>query len=244
MGRIVRLIALASIVCNAILFVLLVGGSHASEVQHQIYPHKPVHLARDLDSLNGQPYLDEIHDAQQAWDDAVGGSDIILNQGPVENELPFDALVIEGSPDETIPVELRDHEGNVATFNVVTQGCDDEHDPVFCWNAATVSVQSKLATGIAHDMKIVVLNTHLYLFHMSGGNRWRANAHEFGHMLGLEGHESEGPAGSYHGMMDGFPDVFPQDYQIWNLPDVPSVPDEASCVRELFDVDGKQGCSD
>jgi hypothetical protein len=233
-----------SVVGNAILFVLLAGGSHKSPGPHQIYPHKPVHLVRDLGSLNGQPYLTEIHDAQQAWDDVVGGEeDIINNQGDI-NSGSFDAVVIDEDPGEEVEQFLWDHASHQVTYAFDTPLCDDVHDPVFCWNAVTVSVEASIYTGLEYEMKIVVLNEHLYLFHIVEGNRWRANTHEFGHVLGLGGHESEGPPEEYDGMMDGFPDVYPRDYQIWNLPDIPWVADEASCVRLLFDEPGKRVCSE
>ena len=223
-----------SLLGHAALFVVLLGGSHASTAA-QLYPHKPVHLERKLSvRLDLSVHILEIHDAQQAWDDAVG-ENIITNQGS-STGLPFDAIIADADQGEAVVVPLRAHNGQETTRT--------EFGPPP--NAVAISLSAE-DSGVDQAMKIVILETSSYVVR-STGNRWRTVTHEFGHVLGLGDHSE-----SYAGMMDNREPVddWPADFQIQNYPfenypDFPLIelfPDEASCVRLLFDIPGKQLCA-
>lgn len=229
LGYVVKL----SVLGNAILFVLLAGGSDASTAP-QVYPHKPVHLRYDLSpELNQEPYWGEIFDAQQAWDDAMkDGADIITNHGAVLG--PFDAIIVNGEEGEDLPVSLWAHSNQQATRTVTVPNCN-----------ASVASFTESASGVDQVMKVMVLNTACYL-DIGSGLRWRSLTHELGHVVGLGDHGNP-----YDGIMDQGVDTFPGDFQILNFPvaNFPNnpllelFPDEASCVRLLFDIPGKQLCA-
>lgn len=240
-----------SILGNAVLFVVLVGGSHvtAPEDADQIAPHRPVHLARQLGALlNQEPYRGEIDAAQQAWDDAVYkgvGGNIIIYQGPTSNGLPFDGVIVSMGQAGEENVTFKAHNGQTNTVRVGGETLLDENtgEPLL----AVTLTASAASSGVNQVMKVINLNEDLYPG-LLAGNRWQVATHELGHMLTLEDHDDP-----YDGIMDDTCcDTFPGDYIIQNytssnypflFPFIKLFPDEASCVRLQFNVPGKQGCA-
>ena len=72
-GRIWQYLVKFTIVGNAILFVVLLGGSDKSGAP-QIYPHTPVHVVEDLTILKSDRYKGLLFDGHSAWDNVTGSS--------------------------------------------------------------------------------------------------------------------------------------------------------------------------
>lgn len=231
-SRIWQFLVKLSIVGNAILFVILAGGSDPHPSPVQIYPHKPVHLVRDFSSLETQPFLTEVFDAQQLWDTTTGN--IIFYAGDVNSQSEYDAIIIDALPNDTVEVPLRAHGGLHSTIFVTTADSD--------WWGVVFSI-SAANSGVLQEFKIAALNSFLFFpGTIIAGNRYRTSVHEFGHVLGLDDHNVSGPD-DYDGIMDATCcDNFPYDYKILNFPSQPGFADEASCVRQLFDLAGKKRC--
>lgn len=224
-----------SIVGNAVLLVLLLGGSHPSS-QMGIWPHKPVHMVRNLDTLTSQSWITAIHDSQGNWD-AATGYNILYYWGPWAGQVT-DAVIIDLPPggEQDVPFCPHDTDGLPCPWYAIADfDCD-----------SPCNVLGRVLTfplDLDSAMKVVILNQSL-VPPLAQKERVRLVKHELGHVLSLGDHDDE-----YNGIMDGHcalpgctQDDPIYDYIIWDLPDEPDVADEASCVRELFNIFGKQRC--
>lgn len=243
-----------SLVGSAFLIVLLVGGSGThnkadSSGYPQIHPHKPVHLGRVFDVLTHGRYGDAMVNAQQAWDDVVGENLIAYLFSFTGSEV-LDAIFVDLPPNGGTTITHNAHNGNSDTYSF-SYDCGNP-----C-SYATVYTVTPIVDQTFEPFKIGAINQNDGAPDMDNRNVQRLFTHEMGHVLGLGDHDRLGSPEPYHGMMDSTCSALgceddPGDYEILNFtfelfPELPILalyPDEASCVRELFNIAGKQACLD
>ncbi len=240
----------ASLVGNAVLLVLLGGGSHAHDNNPNfpvIYPHRPVHLAEDFDFLIGARYNELLRDATIAWTVAIDWTNPIAWTGPLDTQ-EIDALFIDLAEGGQKQIEYTNHNGDTPSFLFIFD-CP-------CPGYARV-YPIHVDDALGEPFKLGVFNATAGLMAASDdANVERWFTHESGHLLSLKDHDNVQNPGAYTGMMDGTCNLNacddPADYEILNFtldlfPDLPLLelfPDEASCVRLLFEIPGKQLCED
>lgn len=233
------------------MLVVLGAGSHARQGSSgfpQIYPHTPVHLAEDFNTLTAPGYNLLLSDAADSWNDAVG-STVITFTGQLDGQ-EIDSLFIDLAEDAFKQITYNNHNGQTPSFGytfLCSGGC-----PAYA-HVPRIPATHSLGLGF----KLVIANATAGLIAVSDdANVLRTFEHEFGHILSLRDHDNTANPGPYSGMMDGTCALNacddPADYEILNFtselfPNFPILkdwPDEASCVRELFDIAGKQLCED
>lgn len=234
-GRIWQYLVKFTIVGNAILFVVLLGGSDKSSAP-QIYPHSPVDVVEDLTILKSDRYKDLLFDAHSAWDN-VTGSHVIFYYSQSESAT-FDTLVVDAKLGDIIPVTFRQHTGDPVSFNFLF----DCPSPEPCTITGTVISWYASDIGANWPLKVMVLNWQQYA-NFSDARILRGMMHEFGHVVGLADHDTEEDPENYNAIMDSTCCDHSNDFIIANSPDDPSFADEASCVRENFNLPGKQRCN-
>ena len=237
---------------TAVVLVLLGMGSHARDNDSgrpEIYPHKPVHLAQAFDVFTEPRWNQLLIGAVDVWNDTVEDGLISFSGALGSQEL--DAIFIDLPEDGQQFITYNNHTPVEITFSMVFS-CDPE-DPGDCPNARVFTIAAHITLGRA--LKVVVYNQDaLANPGPTDTNLKRLFTHELGHVLSLRDHDNMTNPGPYTGMMDGTGCVSacddPGDYDILEfteelLNDIPilrNYADEVSCVRELFEVTGRQKC--
>lgn len=240
-------------VVGATIFLVLIGaGSHYRESTSgapQIYPHKPVHLAQSFNFFTNSRYVDLLQEAVGEWNEVVGG-EVLFYSGALGTQ-QVDAIFIDLPEGGNQQITYTNHNGDIPTFSF-SFVCE-------CPSYARVeTVPPHLTLG--EPLKVGVFNENPQPDGLFGASddrhvrRWFI--HELGHVLSLKDHDNEQNPGAYTGMMDGTCSLnncdAEGDYQILNFtlakyPNYPLLqlfPDEASCVRKLFNIPGKQLCDE